>query len=645
MDRVAHFTVNTLALKRGGLVKAVRTRANLLADSGALGGVYIEVLAFQPRLEADVAQLKADGHLHPAVKVRSLLYSLDESKETVIRPKKHAWDDPSLVRLPINTSGRSFRYFRDGLLILAAKFSADGSQPEHVDYFDGQRQIVKREEMDGTGRVVRVVHFPTRADSVTVQRYIGRDGECFLTIWQTPGSKDWGRAFLFGTTPIAFANMSELYKHALERALGNEECAAICSEFRDNLDNLRSQNLDDVLRSVRHPNLRKIAMVHSNHLQPPYVRGAGISRNWRRLFENLDAFDSLVVLTNAQREDIAAEFGHREMIDVVPHVAHAPSQLDSPVDPNRVIVVARTHPKKRVDEAIRAFRRILDEKPDAVLEIFGFGYGTEDDAEIERLIEDLALRPHVSFVPFTNEAEEIYSRACVMLMTSASEGFGMVLLESMSFGVPVVAYDSNYGPRDVIVDGRNGYLVKFENHEELAQRALEIMGDMELRQRLGIEARRSVERFGREAFISNWTRVLAGPARTASRQDTCLKPEISGARWHDNVLVIQPTAGVPDSSRLIVKARGGQTPVEVPMTDRAWHVVLPRKGASVIYDFHVAYPEISAPKRLLFGTPVVVQRAPWKIYATAHGSFSVKDNRRKYGSLGNIVRTLRGRRS
>ena len=74
-----HLPLNTLALRRGGLVTAVLRRANLLAAAELFAGVRIEVLGLQPRLSADVEGLRASGHLHPGVAVRSVLRSLDPS--------------------------------------------------------------------------------------------------------------------------------------------------------------------------------------------------------------------------------------------------------------------------------------------------------------------------------------------------------------------------------------------------------------------------------------------------------------------------------------------------------------------------------------------------------------------------------------
>ncbi len=557
MSPIVHFPVNTLALKRGGLVKAVRTRANTLAKNGAADQIWIEVLALQPPLSGDVAKLKADGHLHPDVKVRSVLYGLDPSPEPDTRQPVQPPPEEDYDIVPIGTSGLAFGYFRDGIQDYYLRFRPDGTVAA-VEQLAPNRARLHREDTDEQGRLVLVQHFLEASKTPTAQHLIGRNGHGFLTITQHPGSPKWGRSYLFDGVAhddgdaLAFGDPADLYRHAFEQLLADEDAPVLTSEFRENLNNLPGRNLDDAVAGVRHPTLRRIAAVHSNHLEPPYVVGSGVSRNWRRLLEHLDQWDGLVLHTDAQREDIAAEFGHAEKLHTIgqlappeqpagqeqpeqpaapePAVQLAPpepaAQLLAPpeqpdqatpdrpatagTDPNRLVMVARLHPKKRVDEAIQVFALVRAGNPQARLELFGFGYGDEEEGTVRVLIDELGLGAAVVFPPFTNSQADIYATACATLLTSASEGFPLILLESMSFGVPVAAYDANYGPRDVIRHGENGFLVPFGDRQALADGILALMRDPELRSRMARASRETLKRFDEARYVAGWTRALAG---------------------------------------------------------------------------------------------------------------------------------------
>src|SRR5699024_11314381 len=78
---------------------------------------------------------------------------------------------------------------------------------------------------------------------------------------------------------------------------------------------------------------------------------------------------------------------------------------------------------------------------------------------LEKQIKDLNLTNHVFLKGFTNDTNRIYQKSIVSLLTSKSEAFAMVLLESMINETPVISYDINYGPSDIITDGLDGFLI------------------------------------------------------------------------------------------------------------------------------------------------------------------------------------------
>lgn len=608
-----HFTVNSLALRRGGLVKAVRERASTLAAEKAFHEVWIDVLGFQPRIEQNVKELKASGHLHADVNVRSILYSLDEGDAG----RSQVATSPAFDRLVGDTREHKYeqtkRFDKQGLV-------------RSIDYFTKSGRLARRDQMDASAQLVRVLEYPDGGAGQVSQYYIGDNGHCFLQIQQSPESSKWLSSVVYGEHQLNFESMGLLYQYAFEKVLALEQSPVITSEFRETLNNLPSENLDDVVRLLRHPRLRKIAVAHSNHLKPPYVPGSGVSATWQRLLRNIDDIDSLVVLTEAQKEDLANEFGHPEKIEVITHSAPTYDIVPKTTNPNRVVVVARTHPKKRVDEAIRTFRKVLDGNPEAYLEIFGFGYGDTEEAKVVSLIDELDLNQKVRFVPFTSHPGEIYDGACVTLMTSASEGFGLVLLESMSHGVPVVAYDANYGPRDVIVDGQNGFLTAFGDSDILAEKVLEIMNDPSLRIRLGRNARMTMNNFDRKGFISKWIEVLGGIPHRDGPTKSLENRIVNDAWWSGDSLVLQAAAAVPAGSRILIERRGAGAPViEGVLNERVWQLDIPPSGHKDIFDVYVQFAPQERRRRVAFSLDTVQQRGPLKLYATKRGALSLKN--------------------
>lgn len=166
-----------------------------------------------------------------------------------------------------------------------------------------------------------------------------------------------------------------------------------------------------------------------------------------------------------------------------------------------------SEPGKGVDTLIHALPTVLDAIPDTLLVIVGDG---DHRPYLETLARELAVWEKVLFVgEKRGEAlKSYYQRADVFAMPSRQEGFGLVFLEAMAFGKPVVA--GNYGGTpEVVSDSVSGYLVEYDDVAGLAARLVRLLGDETLRQRMGAAGRRLVEeKYTFERFQSRLARIV-----------------------------------------------------------------------------------------------------------------------------------------
>jgi glycosyltransferase involved in cell wall biosynthesis len=177
-------------------------------------------------------------------------------------------------------------------------------------------------------------------------------------------------------------------------------------------------------------------------------------------------------------------------------------------DARLVLFVGNLEPRKQVDVLLRALASVRKSIPSAALIVVGSGEsaGVQDQtARLIRLTHDLGLEPEdaVRFVGHVDDQEllDYYSAADVFALPSSSEAQGLVALEAMACGLPVVATAVG-GLLSTIEDGRSGFLVPPGEVRALADRLQTLLGDESTRQAIGTAARQAVE----QEF--SWTRAV-----------------------------------------------------------------------------------------------------------------------------------------
>lgn len=265
---------------------------------------------------------------------------------------------------------------------------------------------------------------------------------------------------------------------------------------------------DRILFSVNDPKVAKVAVLHSHHLQAPYFYGSYVVQRNASLIKQLNKLDALVTLTERQADDIRSRFGQVQTIYAVGHpvplVRYA--KYDIQRDPYTAVIVARYEGIKQISHAIKAFKQVVKKVPKAQLEIWGFG---SEENHYRSLIKKWKLEKHVFVKGFANDPELIFRKAAFSIVTSKSEAFAMVILESMAVGTPVISYACDYGPVDVIEHEKNGILVPPNDVNELAKAMIDLFQNKRKREELSEEAKKISVRYARGAIAKKWIDVFA----------------------------------------------------------------------------------------------------------------------------------------
>lgn len=213
-------------------------------------------------------------------------------------------------------------------------------------------------------------------------------------------------------------------------------------------------------------------------------------------------YDAFVVLT---KEDQEAWKSIRPDTISIPNIIPVLSDERSSKNNKIVIAVGRLDNQKGFDRLIDLWSLIKKEHPDWSLHIFGSG---EDKDKLQEQIQKKQLQDQIQIFPPEKNIAKRYTESSIFVMTSRFEGFPMVLLEAMSFGLPSVSYLFKCGPKDAIEDGVNGFLVKEGDKQLFAEKVITLMKDEDLRKHMGNKAAGATQKYTYDNIMQKWIELF-----------------------------------------------------------------------------------------------------------------------------------------
>jgi glycosyltransferase involved in cell wall biosynthesis len=212
--------------------------------------------------------------------------------------------------------------------------------------------------------------------------------------------------------------------------------------------------------------------------------------------------DELIVLTEASKNEWKVKNSQ-----TIPN----PLWIDNPrpngLESKAVMTVGRQEFVKGYDLLLPIWKKIIQKHPDWKLHIYS-DYNPE--LKLKELAHKLNLEEEIVFHEPTLAIDEAYSKASIYLMTSRHEGFGMVLLEAMACGLPIVAFDCPTGPAELIQNDFNGYLIQPFDLNAYAEKVIQLIEDSELRRKLGENGQQSSQKYQLSIVMEQWHQLFSG---------------------------------------------------------------------------------------------------------------------------------------
>lgn len=218
-------------------------------------------------------------------------------------------------------------------------------------------------------------------------------------------------------------------------------------------------------------------------------------------YRKVCAFDKLVVLTKG---DAKQWMKYTSKIIVIPNpVTCIPISTNACKKlSHRIVAVGRLHSQKGFDLLIEAFSRISSSIPKWYIDIYGHG---EDESMLRNLINIKGLEGRINLKGVTNDIYHEYKKSQFLVLSSRYEGWGLVLVEAMSCGIPCVSFRCDFGPDEIITDGEDGLLIENGDIQSLADSILWMAIHEKERKEMGYNAQIRSKNFMLDDIMKQWT--------------------------------------------------------------------------------------------------------------------------------------------
>jgi glycosyltransferase involved in cell wall biosynthesis len=229
----------------------------------------------------------------------------------------------------------------------------------------------------------------------------------------------------------------------------------------------------------------------------------------KQLYSNADAFISL-------SEGVAGSYQKainiKKDIVVIPNIGNLnPSNIKENKErfgkKIRLLAVGRLEVQKDYPTMLHAFAKTVKKNPEKLITLTILGNGSQQNKLIE-LSKELKITDLIYFKGFISDTAIFYKNADILLLSSKWEGFGNVIVEAMSYALPVIGTDCPYGPSEIIQHGKNGFLTEVGNSKSISDYISFLINDDLLYQKMSESAYKSSLQFRGKVIASKYLNII-----------------------------------------------------------------------------------------------------------------------------------------
>lgn len=248
--------------------------------------------------------------------------------------------------------------------------------------------------------------------------------------------------------------------------------------------------------------VKVISWEHFNYNQNPGVPYRKLTRRWAAW-----KADAIVTLTKADKQLYERHLHLHCPVVAIPNPMQKPDPEPVYDAESRIIISSgRLTYQKGFDMLVDVAAQVLPAHPDWQWWILGEG---EDRPMLEKKIAEAGVGSQLILKGRVDNMDEYYRKSAMFVMTSRFEGLPMVLLEAKAYRLPIVSFDCETGPAEIVQDGMNGYLTVLGDIAGTTDKVQTLMLDQSLRMEFSRNSGRGAESFGISAILHEWKVLLA----------------------------------------------------------------------------------------------------------------------------------------
>ena len=253
--------------------------------------------------------------------------------------------------------------------------------------------------------------------------------------------------------------------------------------------------------AINSQNTRLIAWEHRNFFAGPKYRLEWIGKRYA-----LKRWDNIVCITKRDAYQYTSFAYAKNKIRQIYNLSGIEiKRYEYNYKAKKIISCGYLSHIKGFDMLINVAKNVFEKHDDWSWDIYGEG---DERINLEHLIKQYGLSGNVFLKGYQENIKDLYNDYAFFVLTSRAEGMGMVIVEALRAGLPVVSFDILCGPSDVIKDGENGFLIKPFNLNDMSDKINCLIENLQLRKRFSLHSEKYLKDFSKDIILEKWIMLL-----------------------------------------------------------------------------------------------------------------------------------------